>query len=218
MMRIALFDFCDTLVNFQTADPFVTFTLKSAEQDSTGIFYCSENISEPKSKEKYLNQLKGLSRTFIYQCAEKYYKTCIKPNLYSRMISILRRYIRLQYKVYLVSGGYEPYLRYFAKDYGIDGVIANEFLFKNQIFTGKIDGTDCMGEEKVCRIENMFFKKNIDYSISYSDSISDLPLLKWTEEGVVVSRKSLRKWASNERLYQIVLFPDASRLQHDEAG
>ena len=54
---------------------------------------------------------------------------------------------------------------------------------------------------------NQFLKYNamlFSKSIAYSDSISDLPLLQWADEGVVVSRHKSQAWAKTYGFTEIV--------------
>jgi phosphoserine phosphatase len=54
---------------------------------------------------------------------------------------------------------------------------------------------------------DQFLKDNVilfSKSIAYSDSISDLPLLQWADEGVVVSRHQPQAWAKTHGFTEIV--------------
>ena len=51
--------------------------------------------------------------------------------------------------------------------------------------TGKLEGIDCMGQNKVTLLEQRFDQVKI-YSEALSDSPSDLPLLKWVNRGIAI--------------------------------
>lgn len=215
-MKLVLFDFCDTLVNFQTADPFVEYVKK---EYGRGIVYdkfwsvqCVYKFLEKHWKlRKKINlyQIKGLNEDQIRKSAEDYYNTLIRPNSFVYMKNLIKEYKEKEYVVYLISGGYEEYIKFYADELGVDGVIANSFKYKNKkgrkIFTGKIIGKECMDEEKVNRLNRIFKKDEVDFSISYSDSLSDLPLFRWTDKAVLVSKSKERKCAKENGLEQIVL-------------
>ena len=65
--------------------------------------------------------------------------------------------------------------------------------------TGKYDGENCWGEEKVLRYRERFGFNTIDKF--YSDSLSDSPLAEISEEAYVVTGNRLEKW-ENYRLPQ----------------
>lgn len=218
-MKIVLFDFCDTLVSFQTADAYTDYVVDTCgcrRVRHRAMLY--EYLRHLKwgsiflARYGYLNKrmnlwkIKGISKSVLEEKAEKFYREKILPNLHRPVIDILKAYQQGGYKTYIVSGGYEIYLRFFVEEYELDGLFSTRLKYKrNNIFSGHVLGKDCMDEEKVRKLERYFKGKKIEDSISYSDSISDLPLLKWTKRGVVVSKYRHRDWPPANGLEQIVL-------------
>lgn len=226
-MKLALFDFCETLVNFQTADYFVEYCLKKFNRNN-----CYERMFRIKIINVFLNKhwrlrknvhlyfLKGIKEEEIKIAAKEYYIRYIKPNSFETMGKLISDYKSDDYKVYIVSGGYSPYIEYYANDHNIDGIISNNFKYKRKsgenIFTGKLCGRDCMGEEKVIRLNFLFMCDEIEDSVSYSDSLSDLPLFRWTKRAVLVSKYKERKSAKENNLEQIILAnvePEGTRFE-----
>ncbi len=218
-MKIALFDFCDTLVDFQTADAYTDYVVQGCPCRCVryramiyGYFrnlkWGAKFLARHGSINKRLNlwRIKGLSHSVLEEKAEGFYYEKIVPKLQEPMLGILKAYQQAGYGTYIVSGGYDIYLRFFADEYGLEGLFSTCLKFRrNDIFSGHILGKDCMEEEKVRILERYFEGEVIDDSISYSDSMSDLPLLKWTRKGVVVSKYQYRNWPSAKGLEQIVL-------------
>ena len=60
-----------------------------------------------------------------------------------------------------------------------------------------------MGQNKVVLLNNRFDKAGIQ-SIAFSDSISDLPLLLWTDERYGVSRDKAQERAEKNSFKQIL--------------
>ena len=58
--------------------------------------------------------------------------------------------------------------------------------------TGKYTGTNCYGEEKVRRFNELFTNSPIDNF--YSDSLSDTPIAKLARHAFLVSGNSIKKW------------------------
>lgn len=220
MNKIALFDFCETLANFQTADPFVDYVRKNHPSkrmlffdklklfhDRLRIFGAFEHLLLPQnsiSKKIKLYQLKGFHKKELVLLAEQYYKNVVKPNLINEMINELLR-LKNEYKIYLVSGGYDLYLKYFVEDFGLDGYFSSKIGFIDDICTGRMEGEDCMYENKVKTLENSFNKAGCEI-IAYSDSKTDMPLLAWADEGIVVSKKHSQKWAKDNKLKEIIWY------------
>ena len=216
--KVALFDFCETLVDFQTADAFVDYVrLQTGNRrmlilDSIQrilrrlrIIGVVERITPGHSLNKRLKllQLKGQDYHTLLSFAESYYNHCIKPHFISPIINELLSLQREGYLVGLVSGGYGIYLDFFVKDFSLDFCISTDIQFKNDVCTGKFDGIDCLNENKIILLNHKFRKKPVE-TVAYSDSESDLPLLLWVKKGVVVSHGLSQKWSVNNNLKEII--------------
>lgn len=202
--KIALFDFCETIVSFQSADRYVRYVVDNFAtpivrfrhrlyvlQDKLHFArrlnkYCHAHFI---TKELLLKQLKGVQYEIMDLAAQEYYYYDIRPNLIAVTIAELKRLQEEGYRIVIVSAGYDIYIKYFAKEFGInaDDVHANQLLFKKQGFSGKYD-KDCIGDVKV-EILNENFRKEDIYAVAYTDSESDLPLLNWADEGYWIRRK-----------------------------
>ncbi len=220
MEKIAFFDFCETLVDFQTADAFVHFIRKRygnkrmKRLNRVISFLCGiyilpiiEKVIPNKSinKRLVLSQLKGLTQDKIEQYAFEYYNEKIKPHEIHQLIEQLHKYQKEGYRIVLVSGGYDKYLRFFAEDNNIvtEDIISTKIDFHNGVCSGKIAGLDCMGRNKISLLEQKFVKKDIS-SVSFSDSKTDLPMLLWTDDCYVVSHNKKQQWAIDNNLKEIV--------------
>lgn len=201
--KIALFDFCETIANFQTADAFVKFVVTDLNYRSDRMYWLQKTLEKSKvssllfklgfncNKFLLLRQIKGLSKDIIIKEGQKYYDQIVSPNLIPEVITEIRRLQDEGYSLYIVSGGYDVYLHFFVEEYKFDGIICSSLRFTDGIFTGKLSKADCMGREKVRQLQDFFNcddLKEIE-SVSYSDSISDLPLLSFSRNAVVVARR-----------------------------
>ena len=110
-------------------------------------------------------------------------------------------YNRAHEKVCILSGGYDIYIKYFAQYFGIEDAISSKIAFQDGVCLGKMDGKDCMRENKVEYIRPYL---ESEYTICYTDSQSDLPLLQLVDEPVVVSHDSSQHWAENHKYKQII--------------
>lgn len=215
----AIFDFCETLVCFQTADAFIDFIKNKSNSkkikvgsfvlrlvNKSKVFSLINRISKRNQylyKQLKLRLLSGLSETEILRYAKEYFDEKIKPNLIYETTEKLKKLQKLGFKIIIVSGGYSIYIQFFAKEFNVDVVIANQISFKDNICRGKIDGLECMGDNKILLL-NKFFKDKPAYSETYSDNFSDLPLLQWSDKAFVVSKQQSQKWPEKYGFNEII--------------
>jgi len=221
--KIAFFDFCETLVSFQTADAYVDYIRINISNPymqfldimlrflyRLKIIAVLNKLFPGNSwyKRMKLYQLRNLSKQFIERQAESYYREKIKPELIQPVVEEMKTLAENGYEICLVSAAYSIYLRHFAEEYNIRHVLATEILFgtEGKRCLGRIKGTDCYGDEKVRKIMRHFKDglSGIDESVSYSDSISDLPMLRFTNLAVVVSREKSQTWCSENNYREII--------------
>lgn len=210
-MKVALFDFCETLVDFQTGDAFVWFAQRRRRRNShllmayrilrgMHILWLLNRLAGVYvGKRLLLLSLKGCTEEEMNEYAKAYYASMIRPRLIRPVVDELRRLKSEGFSVYVVSGGYEIYQRHFAEEFGISGVIANEMEFKDGKFTGRMAGEDCMGEVKVEYIRRDVPDSHYDEWVAFSDSASDIPMLDLVGQPVVVSRDKPQPWAEKYR-------------------
>lgn len=213
MNKIAFFDFCETIANFQTADAFIDYVRSKEKRRSVYFYYKLYTLFRtfriiqllsiifPKksiNKKMYALQLRGIQLKELELLAERYYYEKVRPNLIVATINELINLRNNNVRIVLVSGGYDLYLKHFAKEYGIleSDIISTSFKISNGRCTGLFNGNDCLYEEKVKRL-NEHYKEYKCCSIAFSDSKSDLPMLEWANEAIVVRERNKNKWNNN---------------------
>lgn len=156
------------------------------------------------NKRLVLWQLRGFSKHELEQYAQSYYKVKIKPNLIDVVVRELINHQNNGWRVLIVSAGYEIYLKYFCLDYNIplEDLIAVKIKFKRDLCLGCFDGGDRLWD-KTEKLDERF-ERNSSMSIAYSDSPTDLPLLKWAKEAVVIRRSDRKSWSNNLNFKEIV--------------
>ena len=196
--KIAVFDFCETLANYQTADPFVHFVVERIgfnrvkRKEKVLAFFNRIRIiplihqffpSLSINKKLTLRLLKGLPEEQVKQLGQEYYIEVVKKRLINKTITLLQEKQEDGYDIILASGGYNLYL------YHIEpfNVFCSIIQFKNGLCTGRLDGKDCMGVEKVRVLNNHLNRKEV-YVEAFSDSLSDLPLLQWADRSYLIEK------------------------------
>lgn len=137
-----------------------------------------------------LSQLRGLDKTLMEDLAESFYREVIRPNYIAQVINAVKKCKHENYKLYIVSGGYDIYIRHVAQEFGFDDIICTTLQFDGQKFTGRYKGDDCMKTNKLRMLRKYFNRENLHdiNSVAYSDSSSDIPMLRFTRRGIVVKK------------------------------
>jgi HAD superfamily hydrolase (TIGR01490 family) len=222
--KLALFDFCETIVSIQSADKFIDFVRESRKNKSIFLLeyirvclvkvlffrilnkFFPNNILHKKLK---LYQLRGIQECDLEKLAKDYYKKILVQRLIPEIISEVKQKQKEGYRVVIVSGGYTIYIKYFSKDHGIDlrDVISTDISFdRRNNCKGKIKGLNCIKKNKILKLKQRI--SNIESfslkdSYAYSDSITDLPLLEFVGNGIVVSKKK-QNWVKKYNLKEII--------------
>ncbi len=211
MEKIAIFDFCGTIADFQTFDPFLEFIIQGEHlpfEKWLGNVWLKKLafvLSRLKKgfylyKRLLIRACKGVSQEKILMYAKHYYKERVKPHCIPEVAERMAELKSKNYRIIILSAGAGDYIREYAIDMGITDIIANEFLFRDGICSGKLREKDCMRREKVCRLKKYLADRNIYGEICYgfSDSFSDMPFLDLCKNKVIISHKYHQKWVTDE--------------------
>ena len=201
-MRLVLLDFCDTFVSGQTADEFVNFCLYKRGKRPQGmrryILKLLERfrfVPQGTGKKRLLARLRGVLESEVDEMATEF-ATVLMSRLNHRVLKLVSEYRQKGYQIVIVSGGYETYLTKIAHKFQFHHVLGTRLQSANGVLTGKIEGVDCLGEEKIRRILESFREMNIDWkeSVAISDHISDRPLLRLVGVPYVVGVGESEPW------------------------
>ena len=142
----------------------------------------------------------------LHNTPEVFYEDNVMANLIDPMYKLMQEHVQNGDYVMIISGGYTPYIKVFSEQHGINGYFATEMAHDTQKLTGKFLGKDCLYGQKTVLLEQYLKSHKIDYtkSIAYSDSISDLPLLQWADEGFVISKQNSQPWAKKYGMKEII--------------
>lgn len=221
-MKLVIFDFCETLVNFQTADSFVDYVIEKEKYHqynwvntlekflirSRALALVSKIFPELNpSKRLKLLQIRGVSKEKVNEYAESYYTEKLLPNLIPSVYALFKAHIEAQDYILIVSGGYAPYIKLFSEKHSVKGYFATEMASDSKKITGFFSGKDCLFQQKVVLLDRFLKENPIDYksSVAYSDSKTDLPLLQWADEAFVISNKQSQAWASAFGFKEIII-------------
>ncbi len=177
-MKLAIFDFDDTIVQGQTPDSFCEFALNRLNKNyfQKLIFFLNKFKLIPKvfklRKKLLLFALRGTKKNTINKLSKEFFNTL---TFNKKIIDKINNYKLKNFKIVIISGAYQPYLRFFKE---ADDHISNEFKYKKNQFTGVLKSKDCLGSQKVTRILKKYTQEDLNSAVFFSDSMTDEPLFR----------------------------------------
>ena len=205
--KIAIFDFCGTLVNYQTFDPFLCFVLKKHKKGNwvlskwvkNGLVFLNQ-FTLRFMQDVYFYKLllvretRGITEEQLYQDGKEYYEKYVRKNIIKESVALLQKYKEDGYSTWIVSAGSKYYIEDFATEYGVDLCITAEMEMKDGVSTGRLS-SDCMGERNVEVLAESGYNQ---WEVAVTDSLSDLPLLQRSKKKVVISQGRHQEWVRKD--------------------
>lgn len=189
MKKLAIFDIDYTITKKETLMELFKYVMKNDKRNIrflpraiySGSMYALGIYDERKVKEKFLKFIDQIQEEELAKLVKKFYHEKLSTILYEDALKMMKKLKNEGYEIYLISASPEFYINEFYNIKEVDKIIGTKFIFKNGIFTRKMEGCNCKGEEKVRRLKEVLKNENIevDFKESYmfSDSLSDKPLL-----------------------------------------
>lgn len=201
MEKLAIFDIDYTLTKKETSIELYKYMLKRDKSlikyipahILTGLGYGIKVFDATRTKERFLKFLGGTKEEELKAIVKDFYREHLTNILYEDGLKAIRDYKAKGYKVYLISASPEFYVKEFYNIKGVDKVIGTKFKMDDGMFTPIVVGKNCKGEEKVQRLMEELKKDKVEVdfknSVMFSDSLSDLPLLKLAGKGYLINYK-----------------------------
>lgn len=114
----------------------------------------------------------------------------ILPRIYPQVLAVAHKHQDDGRRTYITTAASAELAELLARVLGLDGGIGSQFSeVVDGVYTGRPTGLFIYGEEKARAIEQLAAREGIDLSASYgySDSASDLPMLRLVGHPVVVN-------------------------------
>ncbi len=123
--------------------------------------------------------MKGAKRKDINVYVKSFWAKFLAKHQNEPVVKRLNWHHNNGHRVFLVTGSFDFYADYLSSVWPLNGVIATKARWENDALTGKINGKNCRGVEKVKRIENeLGINLRNAKCHAYTDSKIDFPLLK----------------------------------------
>jgi HAD superfamily hydrolase (TIGR01490 family) len=113
----------------------------------------------------------------------------VLPRLYPRMLEVAYEHQDAGRPVYIVTAATQGTADMLAHVLFFDGAAGSKLEERDGLYTGRFDGPFCYGEGKPVRMRELADERGIDLAESwaYSDSASDLPMLRAVGHPVAVN-------------------------------
>lgn len=189
MEKLAIFDIDYTITRKETLMEFFKYlVLKDIKNIKflpralySGLMYGIKVYDERRVKECFLKFIDNIDEKDLAKLTKSFYDERLSSILYKDAVDMIKKLKNEGYMVILISASPEFYIKEFYAIKEVDLIIGTKFAFDGGKFARKMDGSNCKGEEKVKRLNEVLKEKNIkvDFKNSYmfSDSLSDKPLL-----------------------------------------
>ena len=151
-------------------------------------------------KEGMLQLTKGWDRDEVERLVEEVLIDVIDPYVYQEALDLMELHRAEGRAIYIVSSSPEEVVRPLARHFGVAGVLATRARIVDGRYTGELEFY-CYGDGKAEAIRSLAVARGIELesSYAYSDSSTDLPMLRTVGHPVAVNPdKELRKEAETE--------------------
>ena len=201
MKKLAIFDIDYTITKKETLMELFKYMIKNDRKNIRflpraiycGIMYGLKIYDERKVKETFLKFIDKIHEKDLANLVRKFYDEKLQTILYEDALKMMKKLKSEGYDIYLISASPEFYINEFYAIKEVDKIIGTRFDFTDGVFTRKMEGENCKGEEKVRRLKEFLKSENIevDFKESYmfSDSLSDKPLLDLVGKPYLINYK-----------------------------
>lgn len=182
---IAFFDFDGTITTKDSLLEFIKYSRgKSAFYAGFALHspfllaYKLQLFSNHRAKEMILHYFFGKMPVEDFNKYCESFTTEILPSLIrEKAIKEIHKLKEAGAEVVIVSASPENWLTYWCDAVGLK-CIATKMVISDQKITGKLDGLNCHGIEKVRRIKEAYDLENYSAVYCYGDTVGDKPMLQ----------------------------------------
>lgn len=198
-MKLALFDLDHTLIPFDSGMAWTRFLVGAQvlppQAEARYLDYCRQYVAGTLDihamHRTYVAPLRAFAPRQLAQWLRQFEHE-VTPRIPDATRELVRRHRDEGQICALVTATTRFIAEPFARLFGIEHVVATEAQRVDDMPSGEIDGLPCFREHKVTRVQDWLDRKQLpqlaafESSWFYSDSASDLPLLRAVSNPVAV--------------------------------
>lgn len=195
---IAAFDFDETLTRADTVVPFMRL-MASRRRIGAGVALRGVRTFQALARrDRHLLRSVATEVVFtgrpladVERLAAGFGASIVDGMLRADTVARLDWHRQQGHLVVIVSASYEQYVHVVGDRLGVDGVVATRLEIVDGHCTGRLDGANCRGPEKVRRLADWLTDRGIRRDETtlwaYGDSVGDRELLEWSDHPVWVT-------------------------------
>jgi HAD superfamily hydrolase (TIGR01490 family) len=137
----------------------------------------------------------------------------VLPRLYPKMLQTAYEHQDAGRPVFIVTAASQGTAEMLAHVLFFDGAAGSKLEQRDGVYTGRFDGPFCYGEGKPVRMKELADEKGVDLAESwaYSDSASDLPMLRAVGHPVAVNPDAELARVAREAGWDVMTFETLGR-------
>jgi HAD superfamily hydrolase (TIGR01490 family) len=137
----------------------------------------------------------------------------VLPRLYPKMLETAYEHQDAGRPVFIVTAASQETAEMLAHVLFFDGAAGSKLEKRDGIYTGRFDGPFCYGPGKPVRMQELAQERGIDLAESwaYSDSASDLPMLRAVGHPVAVNPDNELARVAREEGWEVMTFETLGR-------
>jgi HAD superfamily hydrolase (TIGR01490 family) len=137
----------------------------------------------------------------------------VLPRLYPKMLATAYEHQDSGRPVFIVTAASQGTAEMLAHVLFFDGAAGSKLEERDGVYTGRFDGAFCYGEGKPLRMRELAQERGIDLAQSwaYSDSASDLPMLRAVGHPVAVNPDNELARVAREEGWDVMRFETLGR-------
>jgi len=137
----------------------------------------------------------------------------VLPRLYPRMLEVAYEHQDAGRPVFIVTAATQGTADMLAHVLFFDGAAGSKLEERDGVYTGGFDGPFCYGEGKPLRMQQLADERGIDLAASwaYSDSASDLPMLRAVGHPVAVNPDAELAKVARDEGWDVMTFETLGR-------
>lgn len=183
--KLVLFDFDGTLTTQDTLFAFARFVVGDV-RFVVGMLLLSvpmglhklKLLSARKAKETFLQYyFGGMNKVLFESLCEKFSDQLLPKIIRSKALETIQNYRAEGAYMVIVSASADNWIRPWAKIWGIEVIATKLEVSNSNRITGRIEGENCNGNEKVTRIKEVLDLRQFDEIVAFGDTTGDLPML-----------------------------------------
>lgn len=204
-----LFDLDNTITRFDTYRTFLLFVLFRRPGRWIAVLWLPLAVllhyfglrDNRWLKERFLQAiLSGANRRQVDKWADRYISWLLTNGIRTAALQAVRLHKEAAHQLWLVTASFDFYVDRLCRRMGFAQAICTRSTWSAEDeLQGAIDGKNCYGQVKVDRLADRFGTEREQlFFVVYTDHHSDLPLLQWADEPIVVNPTGrLRKEAES---------------------